>query len=384
MSGCKKDSKTPSIDYSEDRRPPPALTRWFARRIVAWQRTHGRQDLPWQRDPTPYRVWVSEIMLQQTRVETVIPYFRRFMARFPRLEDLAAAPLDEVLQLWAGLGYYARARHLHRAAQLACTRHGGLPLDLEALQALPGIGRSTAGAILALAGGRRAAILDGNVKRVLCRFHAVAGWPGTSAVARRLWQLAEWHTPHRSVARYTQGIMDLGALVCTRRNPHCDACPLAARCRARLEDAPARYPASRPRRRLPERHAALLVLENARRQILLERRPPAGIWGGLWSLPECPHRDPHALRHWCREVLACEVEILHIAPEIQHSFTHYHFHITPVHAQLTHRLTHPQPPADRVMEGPHRVWYNVDQLQRQALAAPVKRILQRLLIGTPV
>ena len=347
---------------------------WFARRLLRWFQRHGRKALPWQQQPTPYSVWLSEIMLQQTQVATVIPYYQRFITRFPRIEDLAAAPLDEVLRHWAGLGYYARARNLHRAAQKVCATHQGqLPLDLDALQALPGIGRSTAGAILALAAGQRQPILDGNVKRVLCRFHAVAGWPGRSAVGRRLWELAERHTPRQRVAAYTQAIMDLGALLCTRRNPRCDDCPVAARCRAREAGSIDRYPQPRPRRPLPEKHTTMIILENASGQILLEKRPPSGIWGGLWSLPECPHpaHDHGAVARWCHRSLGCAVEIHDATAVLRHSFTHFHLLITPLRARA-------MASASSVMEGERHVWYNVAQLQEQALATPVKRILQRL------
>lgn len=351
---------------------------WFARRLLRWHDRHGRKDLPWQAQPTPYQVWVSEIMLQQTQVATVIPYYRRFMARFPDPRALATASLDEVLRHWAGLGYYARARNLHRAARQICRDHDGrLPLEREALQALPGIGRSTAGAILALAGGIRAPILDGNVKRVLCRFHGVAGWPGRSAVEKRLWRLAEAHTPRRRVAVYTQAIMDLGALVCTRTTPGCAACPLAARCHAHAADAVGRYPEPRPRRTLPERQTTLLVLEDARGRILLERRPPAGIWGGLWSLPECPHppQEKEAIHDWCRQNLGGSVELHDHGPVLRHSFTHFRLLITPVRGRFMKT-------AGRVMDGTDHVWYNADQLEHQALAAPVKRILQGLAAGS--
>ncbi|NIR32193.1 MAG: A/G-specific adenine glycosylase, partial [Gammaproteobacteria bacterium] len=218
----------------------------FAARVLGWFDRHGRKNLPWQQAPTPYRVWVSEIMLQQTQVGTVVPYYQRFMARFPDVQSLARAPLDEVLHVWSGLGYYARARHLHRAAQRVCEEHGGaFPTERAALEQLPGIGRSTAGAILALACDQRHPILDGNVKRVLCRYHGVEGWPGGSEVLRRLWALADAHTPKRRVTAYTQAIMDLGATVCTRAQPACGRCPLASGCRAHLEGREAELPIPR-------------------------------------------------------------------------------------------------------------------------------------------
>ena len=259
----------------------------FARALLAWFDRHGRHDLPWQRDPTPYRVWVSEIMLQQTRVAAVIPYFERFTARFPDVDALAGAGLDEVLGLWSGLGYYARGRNLHAAARAVCANHGGrFPDTLEELVALPGIGRSTAGAILALAFGRRQPILDGNAKRVLARYHAVAGWPGESRVGARLWSLAERLTPCRRVGDYTQAIMDLGATLCTRTRPTCLLCPLADGCRAHALGDPVRFPAPRPKRAYPTREKLLVVMRDAGGRVLVERRPPSGIWGGLWSFPE--------------------------------------------------------------------------------------------------
>ncbi|HET8551115.1 MAG TPA: A/G-specific adenine glycosylase, partial [Gammaproteobacteria bacterium] len=273
---------------ADARQMSAAVEHDFAPRLLAWFASHGRHALPWQREPTPYRVWVSEIMLQQTQVATVIPYFKRFMARFPDLATLAAAPLDDVLALWSGLGYYARARNLHRAAQSAVAEYGGeLPASLDELMAFPGIGRSTAGAILSLSRGQRHPILDGNVKRVLARFHAIAGWPGDKRVADRLWEFAESHTPVADCAAYTQAIMDFGATVCTRRNPACDICPMSANCEAYALGRQHDFPAPRARRGYPERNVRVLVIE-AEGAVLLEKRPPTGIWGGLWSLPELP------------------------------------------------------------------------------------------------
>ncbi|MGD1984639.1 MAG: A/G-specific adenine glycosylase, partial [Chromatiaceae bacterium] len=233
----------------------------FATRILAWFAQHGRKDLPWQRPTDPYRVWVSEIMLQQTQVGTVVPYFERFMHRFPTLSDLADATLDEVLHHWSGLGYYARARNLHAAARQVMVEHDGrLPTEIDRLQALPGIGRSTAGAVLSLACGQRQVILDGNVKRVLARHHAVDGWPGRTAVAKRLWSIAERLTPVQRVAEYNQAMMDLGATLCTRRRPSCDRCPVNDDCVARRQGDPHDYPGSKPQRRLPERTVRMLMV----------------------------------------------------------------------------------------------------------------------------
>jgi len=342
----------------------------FQRRLLAWFERHGRHDLPWQRNPTPYRVWVSEIMLQQTQVKTVIAYYRRFMKRFRGVRALADAPLDEVLHLWTGLGYYARARNLHRAAQLVRDEHGGrLPRDIERLTALPGIGRSTAGAILTLAAGQRHPILDGNVKRVLSRVHGVEGWPGDAAVQRELWALAERYTPARRCGEYTQAIMDLGATLCTRTRPDCAHCPVAPGCRARAQGNPAAYPTPKPRAPLPVRRTVMLALEDGRGRILLQRRPPVGLWGGLWSLPECaPGTDVPA---WCREQLGLVVEDCRARTGLRHTFSHFHLDIELVHARA-------RGAGSSVMEADGRVWYNTRRPDARGLSAPVKRLLDEL------
>ncbi len=349
--------------------PGEAFRRAFARRLLDWHRRHGRHDLPWQQDPAPYRVWISEIMLQQTRVETVIPYYERFMQRFPDVADLAEAPLDDVLALWSGLGYYARARNLHRAARTIQAEHGGrFPNSLEALTALPGIGRSTAGAILSLALGQRHPVLDGNVKRVLARQFAVEGWPGRSAVARRLWTLAEALTPAREAGRYNQAMMDLGATLCTRARPACGRCPLADTCLARERGQTDRLPAPRPRRPLPGRTVQLLVLRDEEGRVLLQRRPPAGIWGGLWSLPELePEED--ALR-WCRSALGLEAVHEGALEPRHHGLTHLRLEILP-------RLLRAKNPAACVLEGSETLWYKPGATIG-GLAAPVQRLLHEL------
>jgi len=294
----------------------------FQTRVIAWYDAHGRKDLPWQVERDPYRVWVSEIMLQQTQVATVIPYFQRFMARFPDIAHLAAADLDEVIGLWAGLGYYARARNLHRAAQHLLEHHEAVfPKSLTALEALPGIGRSTAGAILSLGYGQRAAILDGNVKRVLCRFAGVEGWPGEAGVNRRLWELSESLTPLERVADYNQAMMDLGAMVCTRARPACTACPLTASCKARQMESAHCLPTPRPRREMPVRQCFFLLLRDSDGRVWLETRPPAGIWGGLKCLPEFPSRE--ALMVWCQS-RQIDHEATIPLPERRHTFSHYH------------------------------------------------------------
>lgn len=342
----------------------------FGQRVLDWFDAHGRKRLPWKENPTPYRVWVSEIMLQQTQVATVIPYYERFMARFPDLLALADAELDEALGLWAGLGYYARARHLHQAAQIVRDRHGGeLPLDTALLQTLPGIGRSTAGAILALAAGQRQPILDGNVKRLLARFAAVDGWPGQSRVLAALWTLADRYTPGERVADYTQAMMDLGAMICAPRQPRCGDCPLADGCAAHAQGRESVYPAPKPRRDLPVRTTRMLLLRGAAGEVLLERRPPVGVWGGLWSFPECPLEVD--IIAWCRERLGLEVTVGAPWDMLRHSFSHFHLDITPAPATVLG-------PGGRVMEGERFVWYNTRCPDDRGVAAPVRGLLAAL------
>ncbi|MFZ4790060.1 MAG: A/G-specific adenine glycosylase [Candidatus Competibacteraceae bacterium] len=342
----------------------------FARRVLDWFEAHGRKQLPWQENPTPYRVWVSEIMLQQTQAATVMAYYPRFMARFPDLPTLAAAERDEVLRLWAGLGYYARARHLHQAAQLLRDRQGGeMPLDIALLQALPGIGRSTAGAILALSSGQRQPILDGNVKRLLARFAAIEGWPGQTQTQAALWALAERYTPAERVARYTQAIMDLGALVCAPRRPHCHHCPLLEGCVAHAQGRELELPTPKPRRELPVRAVRMLLVHTAKGEALLEYRPPVGIWGGLWSLPECALNVDVA--DWCRERLGLTVWVEPAWRTFRHTFSHFHLDITPVPAQVAEQHA-------VVMEGDRFVWYNSRRSDDRGMAAPVRRLLAAL------
>ncbi len=342
-------------------------------RVLEWFDRHGRKDLPWQCNPTPYRVWVSEIMLQQTQVTTVIPYYERFMASFPDVTALAEAPRDEVLHHWSGLGYYARARNLHRAAQIVLDRYQGeFPQRIEELIELPGIGRSTAGAVLALARGERHPILDGNVKRVLARFHAVDGWPGKTAVAKRLWELAEWHTPDARVADYTQAIMDLGATLCTRPKPDCGRCPLAADCAAHASGREMAFPGKRVRKAKPLKTTTML-LAHCDGELYLERRPSAGIWGGLWSLPEIASRDE--LDGWCSSRLGlAPVEVIGWA-SLRHSFSHFDLDIEPVEVRLAAR-------SRRVSDGDDALWYALDRPPGVGLAAPVKTLIDQLTSGT--
>ena len=341
----------------------------FGQRVLAWFEQYGRKDLPWQQDPTPYRVWVSEIMLQQTRVSSVIPYYQKFMENFPDMLTLASAQLDEVLHLWSGLGYYARARNLHKAAEQVRDQHGGgFPDTFEAILALPGIGRSTAGAILALACGQRFPILDGNVKRVLARHRAVKGWPGKLQVQNTLWEWAEHFTPQNQTAGYTQAMMDLGATICTRGKPDCSACPLREDCIALHTDQVRMLPTPKPKKVLPVKSTQMILLSNANQDILLEKRPPTGIWGGLWSFPECEHAS---IEQWCAQKFACKVEAKEDWPVLRHTFSHFHLDISPVHVRVNAI-------SSRIMEADRYVWYNNAQPKRIGLAAPVKQLLDSL------
>jgi A/G-specific adenine glycosylase len=308
-------------------------------------------------------------MLQQTQVASVVRYYERFIARFPTVEALAAAPLDDVLKLWSGLGYYARARNLWRAAQTTVERFAGrLPESFEALHDLPGIGRSTAGAILAQAHGTRVPILDGNVKRVLARYHAVAGWPGEPRVQDQLWAHAAAHTPHERVADYTQAIMDLGATVCTRTRPACTVCPLAANCRACGAGTQARHPAPRPKRARPQRRAAVVVARAPDGRVLLERRPAAGIWGGLHSLPECPDEDATA---WCLRRLGSRALAARRLATIPHGFTHFDLELEPWLVELDGA------PAG-IRDGDEWSWHAPGEPLAVGVPAPIATLLNSL------
>ena len=342
----------------------------FAHKLIAWHAVHGRHDLPWQVRPTPYGVWVAEVMLQQTQVATVVPYYERFMRRFPTVEDLAAAPLDEVLGLWAGLGYYARGRNLHRSARIVVKEwEGRLPDSYDGLLSLPGIGRSTAGAMLAQAHGRRYAILDGNVKRVLARYHAVEGWPGEAAVERTLWKYAESHTPSDKVAAYTQAIMDLGATVCTRRRPRCTTCPVVPGCAARRACIEERLPAPRPRRDRPHRTSTVLVVINPQGRVLLERRPEQGVWGGLYSFPELP--DGEEAEQWCRRVLGARVRTVEAGDAVTHSLTHFDLQLAPLVVRLAGG-------PNIVRDDRDRFWHDPATAPVVGVAAPIAAALRRL------
>jgi len=339
----------------------------FGAAVLDWYDRHGRKDLPWQQGITPYRVWVSEIMLQQTQVSTVLGYFDRFMDALPTVEALANADEDEVLHLWTGLGYYSRARNLHKTAKLIVGKHGGeFPRDVEQLSELPGIGRSTAGAIASLSMGLRAPILDGNVKRVLARYVAQQGYPGEPKVAKQLWEVAERLTPQNRVNHYTQAMMDLGATLCTRSKPSCLLCPLKAGCRAHLLGRETEFPVPKPRKALPQKRTLMPLLANPDGAILLYRRPSTGLWGGLWSLPELDDLsalDPLAQRH------ALQLQERRELPGLTHTFSHFQLAIEPW-------LIRVKSEAHAVAE-PDWLWYNLATPPRLGLAAPVKTLLKR-------
>ncbi len=332
----------------------------FAIRLIDWQKRHGRHDLPWQQTRDPYRIWLSEIMLQQTQVSAAIPYFERFLGRFPDLASLAAAPVESVLEAWAGLGYYARARNLHRCARQIMSEHEGrFPQRAEVLSTLAGIGRSTAAAIAAFSTGERAAILDGNVKRVLCRHGGIEGFPGTPAVEKQLWRLAESRLPANEIEAYTQGLMDIGATLCTRRQPRCDECPVAADCVARLTGRQAELPAVKPRAPLPERSASFLLLHDGS-AVLMQRRPPSGIWGGLLTPPE---GDPVSIL----SQLGLGIQPFRTLAPLVHVFTHFRLRIEAHSCALASR-----PPA---LHDPSWQWLPLAEADSAALPTPIKKLI---------
>jgi len=343
----------------------------FAQRLLQWYTVHGRHALPWQINPTPYRVWVSEVMLQQTQVATVIPYYARFMTRFPDIATLAAAPLDEVLHLWTGLGYYARARNLQACAKMLAAQFGGIfPNRLEEIITLPGIGRSTAGAILALSRGIRHPILDGNAKRVLARVFGIAGDPSSKAVLEALWQQADACTPDQDVAAYTQGIMDLGATLCTRARPACTLCPMNTGCVAALEGRQMELPGKKLKRSRPSREATLLIAQSCSSgsaAVLLERRPATGLWGGLWSPPQFAN-EGEALE-WCAREFGDVNESQALAP-IDHAFTHFDLRLKPLLVRGKQTL--------QVLDADDRLWYQLDAPPRVGLPQPILKLLERL------
>jgi A/G-specific adenine glycosylase len=339
----------------------------FQQHILTWFDQNGRKELPWQSNITPYRVWLSEIMLQQTQVATVIPYFQAFTAQFPYVESLALASIDEVLKLWSGLGYYARARNLHHAAQII-SRLGSFPDTLDGLTALPGIGKSTAGAVLSIAFQKSHPILDGNVKRVLARFKAIPGWPGNSQVNKQLWAVSAELTPDLRVADYTQAMMDLGATVCRRGKPLCSKCPLASDCSAHLSQTVTDYPGSKKGKILPVKPLIFVILRN-KLQVMLEKRPPVGIWGGLWSLPEFNTVD--AAMDWC---ITNNLPITNrkLGMTGRHTFSHFHLDYTPF-------LIETSAIKGGVRGEDSKAWYDLNQIHQLALAAPIKLLLNQYL-----
>lgn len=338
----------------------------FADRVLAWYDDHGRKDLPWQQDRDAYRVWISEIMLQQTQVQTVIPYFNRFVESFPDAVSLADADIDDVLHHWSGLGYYARARNLHRAAAIVRDNHGGeFPGTFDEVVTLPGIGRSTAGAILSLAFGQRHPILDGNVKRVLARHAAIEGWPGVTSVAQQLWALADELTPRDRTDAYTQAMMDLGATVCSRTRPACAECPVKKDCRALRGGEPERFPGRKPRRERPLR-STIMILAVADGAVYLERRPEAGIWGGLWSLPEVSDVDA-----WCAERLNTRTVDAEAWGMLRHSFSHYDLDITPIVVRV-------DAASSKVADDADATWHKLDAAPPGGIAAPVTKLIDTL------
>ncbi len=333
----------------------PVPDNWSGR-VLGWFDQHGRSDLPWQQPRSPYRVWVSEIMLQQTTVATVVPYFERFMCALPSLADLALAEQDEVMALWSGLGYYARARNMHAAAKQVLSEHAGeLPADLGALQALPGIGRSTAAAILAQAFGQPAAILDGNVKRVLARHAGIHGWPGQSAVLNELWATAEARLPQGRAADYAQAMMDLGAIVCVKRKPACAQCPLMADCVAYARGEAEQIPAPKPRKARPIKRQRFLIQRDDEGRLLLQKRPPSGIWGGLWSLPELVQESGDT-----RNAAS-------LGPAIRHEFSHFSLWLEPVQIVAEGMV---------LAEQPDWGWHTVSQAQALGLPQPIRRLIE--------
>ncbi len=346
----------------------------FSQKILTWFDIHGRKGLPWQQDISAYRVWVSEIMLQQTQVKTVIPYFEKFMQSFPTVQDLAKAEQDEVLKHWSGLGYYARARNMHAAAKMVCDEFKGkFPEDIERIQTLKGIGRSTGAAILSIANNQAEPILDGNVKRVLSRVFAVEGWSGKADVLKKLWLLAEQTTPTKRNADYTQAIMDLGATLCTRSKPRCEDCPLSADCIANADGTQDNFPTKKPKKIIPERQAIMLIIKNDSSdtdEVLMIKRPPVGIWGGLWCFPQF---DTEAdASEWLNESADVALATAVKMPVLNHTFSHFKLHIQPLKISLKH------PISNSVMENHETLWYNIKTEFDGGLAAPVTTLLNIL------
>jgi len=340
----------------------------FAQRVIEWQQKAGRHHLPWQNTADPYPIWLSEIMLQQTQVASVVPYFQRFVAQFPTIGQLAAASEDAVLAVWSGLGYYARARNLHAAARrIVEHHHGEFPDRFDSIAALPGVGRSTAGAIAVFAFNQRFPILDGNVRRVLARCFGIDGYPGKKQVSDRLWALAGGLLPDRDVQPYTQGLMDLGATVCVRSRPRCSDCPLSARCVARLQDRINVLPTPRPRKVRPRRSTVMLILQRDG-EVLLEKRPAPGIWGGLWSFPEIDATGE--AERVCRNHFGVDVQCTEQMALLEHGFTHYSLNIAPLLCRVTQRVHH--------AEAPGRIWVRLQDAETYPIPVPVRKLVLQL------
>jgi len=344
-------------------------------KVLNWYDQHGRKNLPWQHNITPYRVWLSEVMLQQTQVKTVIPYFKSFTEQFPNVQALANASEDSVLKLWSGLGYYARARNLHKAAKQVCEDFAGkFPDSREAMESLAGVGRSTAAAILSIAFEQSHAILDGNVKRVLTRFHAVEGWTGKSAVLKPLWELAEQHLPETRHRDYTQAMMDLGATLCTRSKPRCEACPLQAGCIATAQGNMTDYPTPKKKKTTPEKHTIMLILQTPQQEVFMQKRPPTGIWGGLWCFPQFATQAE--LDDYLQEQKLDSLSSNMLAP-FQHIFSHFRLHIQPLIIEVE------SPLIAGVMEDEQSLWYNINTEFEGGLATPVQKLLDYLAAPIP-
>jgi len=340
----------------------------FQQAVLDWFKQQGRTNLPWQNPITPYRVWISEIMLQQTQVATVIPYFERFMASYPSIDLLAQASLDEVLHHWTGLGYYARARNLYKTAHIVTHQMDHqLPDSIDALTALPGIGRSTAGAIRSIGYKKPAAILDGNVKRVLARFGAVDGWPGKTNVHNQLWDIAELYSPNYRTEEYTQAMMDLGALLCTKNTPNCSQCPLSKGCKALSQGNQSQYPGKKPKKVLPIRESIFLILHNTQGEVLLQQNPPTGLWGGLWVLPQI---DQHSELEASCQTLGLTIKNKTLLDKKRHTFSHFHLDYQPLQVDVEEL-------DNKISENSHRVWYNTENPLSLGLPAPIKALLNK-------
>lgn len=344
----------------------------FQELILNWFAKQGRKNLPWQQNKTPYRIWVSEIMLQQTQVRTVIPYFERFMKTFPDLKTLAYAEEDDILHLWAGLGYYSRARYLHRAAKTLMEKYAGVfPNTLLELRSLPGIGQSTAGAILAIAFNQPAPILDGNVKRVLARFHAITEPINEKSVENQLWRYATDYTPTKHVADYTQAMMDLGATLCTRSKLQCQCCPLVEHCSGHQQGIAELLPVKKKARELPTKEATFIIIKKDK-QILLYKRPSIGIWGGLWSLPEIPGKaNTTDIRRFCAKNFNIDITNYTTLENFRHTFSHYHLNIFPVMVQINFF-------PKQLKEGKKEIWYNLNCPQKIGFPKPIQSILSSI------